>query len=111
MVAGRQADCVLWASSRRTLANLCGACRGRHAGTDLSQRYQPGGPELVAGREVDGVRREFAEQSGVGDLHAGFEDAKSDETAGIGWAVFATVVAGRTEYCSHYAGFAETEAL
>ena len=49
--------------------------RGRRARTDLSQRNESGGPQLVAGRKIAGLRRKFAEQSGFSDLYSRSENA------------------------------------
>src|SRR6185369_7257379 len=83
MVPRRQADRVLRASARRTVANLCGWGRRGRARTALSQWNESGGPRLVAGRQVAGLWREFAEQSRVRGLCPRSEDTKRLEVAGL----------------------------
>ena len=55
--------------------------RGRHSRTDLSQLDQLRRSQLVARRQIAGLRRKFTEQSGFCRLHARSENAQSDEAA------------------------------
>src|SRR5450432_2861194 len=111
MVSRRQADRLLWSSARRTVANLFGSGGGRRARTGLSKFHQPGGPELVAGRPIAGVRGKFTEQSGISGVHPRTENAQGFEAAGIRWALFAALVAGWAVHRGNSAGFAETAVI
>src|SRR5260370_41689109 len=95
MVSGWKADRFLWSPARRTLANLCGSRRRRHTRTHLSKHHQLGGPQLVAGRQIAGLRREFPEQSGLGSLYSRSEDAKAHKVAWLRWPVFSALVSDR----------------
>src|SRR5580692_10704434 len=92
MVSGRQADRFLWSSARRALANLCGSSGGRHSRTDLSKHHQLGGPQLVARRQIAGLRREFPKQPGFSSLRSRSENANTNEVARFRWALFSALV-------------------
>src|SRR5271170_1638441 len=96
MVSRRKAARFLWSSARRALANLCGSRGGWFSRTDLSEFHQLGGSQLVAGRQLAGLRRKFPQQSGFIGLCARSKDAKARKIAGLGWLLFSTLVSRRS---------------
>src|SRR4029077_16459700 len=110
-VAGRKTNRLLWSSARGTLANLCGSCRGWLARTDLSKYHKLGGPQLVARRQIAGLRREFSEQSGFRYLRSRPENANADEASRLRRALFSALVSCRTLPRGDSPGFAQAHAF